>query len=428
MNGLGYEIELTGLLIALAVGLIIGFERGWQSQNLDGARPEEIDDQTVTGIRTFGLLGLAGGVVAQLGMLSSHWVLAAALPGITALLIAGYIHTSRATGDLGATTEVAALLAFLLGALAVHGLYLEAATAAVVTAVLLGSKERLHALLRNLSRLELNASLQLLVIVLVVLPLLPNQSMGPWDSINPQVIGWLVILIAGISFAGYFAVRLLGDRVGLALTALLGGLVSSTALTLAFSRMARVDGSRNALIGAGIALACGTMAVRLLIEVAVVNRALVMPLLPGVLALALIPLLALGWIIWRHRGEQPVRHAPPMHNPLDLQQALVMAALLTLIFMLSSGAEHWFGSQGVYVLSVLAGVADVDAVTIALAQQARDGLDETVAVRGILLAALTNTAVKAVMVLVVGGLPLARWASSILLLALLTGGAALLLA
>src|SRR5690554_864308 len=189
-------------------------------------------------------------------------------------------------GDLGATTEVAALLAFLLGALAVHGLYLEAATAAVVTAVLLGSKERLHALLRNLSRLELNASLQLLVIVLVVLPLLPNQSMGPWDSINPQVIGWLVILIAGISFAGYFAVRLLGDRVGLVLTALLGGLASSTALTLAFSRMARVDSSRSALLGAGIALACGTMAVRLLIEVAVVNRALVMPLLPCVMALA----------------------------------------------------------------------------------------------------------------------------------------------
>ena len=114
------------MLIALAVGLIIGFERGWQSQNLDAERHQEIDDQTVTGIRTFGLLGLAGGVVAQLGMLSSDWVSAAALLGVTALLIVGYIHSSKVTGDLGATTEVAALLAFLLGALAVHGLYLEA--------------------------------------------------------------------------------------------------------------------------------------------------------------------------------------------------------------------------------------------------------------------------------------------------------------
>lgn len=426
MNGLNYGTELLGLLIALAVGLIIGFERGWQSQNLDAERHQEIDDQTVTGIRTFGLLGLGGGVVAQLGMLSSDWILAAGLLGVTALLIVGYIHSSKVTGDLGATTEVAALLAFLLGALAVHGLYLEAATAAVITAVLLGAKERLHALLRSLSRLELNASLQLLVIVLVILPLLPNEAMGPWGSINPQVIGWLVILIAGISFAGYFAVRLLGDRVGLVLTALLGGLASSTALTLAFSRMARSDGSRNALLGAGIALACGTMALRLILEVAVVNRTLLPPLLPGLLGLALVPLMALLWILLRRRNEQPVAHTPPMHNPLDLQQALIMAGFLALIFILSKGAEHWFGSEGVYILAVIAGIADVDAVTIALAQQAKGELANDVAVRGILLAALTNTAVKAGIVLVIGGLPLARWASSILLVALGVGALGLL--
>jgi len=427
MNALSYGSELTGLLIALAVGLIIGFERGWQSQNLDEARHEEIDDQTVTGIRTFGLLGLSGGVVAHLAMLSSDLLLAAALLGVAALLIVGYVHSSKATGDLGATTEVAALLAFLLGALAVYGLHLEAATAAVITAVLLGAKERIHTLLRSLSRLELNASLQLLVIVLVVLPLLPNEPMGPWDSLNPQIIGWLVLLIAGISFIGYFAVKLLGDRVGLVLTALLGGLTSSTALTLAFSRMARVDVSRHALLGAGIALACGTMAPRLLLEVAVVNRALVWPLLPGIVGLALVPLLAVGWVIYRHRGEQVVRNSPPLSNPLDLQQALVMAALLTLVFMLSRGAEQWFGSEGVYVLALLAGIADVDAVAIALAQQAKGDLADDVAVRGILLAALTNTAVKAGIVLVVGGWSLARWASSILLLALVAGGVGLAL-
>lgn len=425
MNGLNYDTELLGLLIALAVGLIIGFERGWRSQNHEDRRADQGDHQTVTGIRTFALLGLGGGVVALLGMLTSSSVFAAGLLGVAALLIVGYIHTSRATGDLGATTEVAALLTFLLGALAMHGLHLEAAVAAVITAVLLGAKEHIHALLRSLSRLELNASLQLLVIVLVILPLLPDQPMGPWDSLNPRVIGWLVILIAGISFLGYFAVRLLGDRVGLVLTALLGGLSSSTALTLAFSRMARSDASRNALLGAGIALACGTMALRLLLEVAVVNRALILPLLPGLAGLALVPMLALGWILLRHRGEQPVRHTPPMHNPLDLQQALVMAGLLTLIFMLSQGAEYWFGDKGVYVLALIAGIADVDAVTIALAQQAKGELAGEVAARGILLAALTNTAVKAVIVLAVGGPALARWASTILLVALVVGATGL---
>lgn len=423
---MNYDTELVSMLIALAVGLIIGFERGWRSQNLDEERHEEVDDQTVTGIRTFGLLGLAGGVVAQLAMLSSQLLLAAALLGVAALLIVGYIHSSKATGDLGATTEVAALLAFLLGALAAYGFYLEAATAAVLTAVLLGAKDRIHALLRNLSRLELNASLQMLVIVLVVLPLLPNRPMGPWDSLNPQVIGWLVLLIAGISFVGYFAVRVLGDRVGLVLTALLGGLTSSTALTLAFSRMARLGAGRNALLSAGIVLACGTMASRLLLEVAVVNRALVLPLLPGIIGLALVPLLAVGWLLWRHKGEQTECNQPALSNPMDLQQAVVMALVLTLVLMLSRGAEQWFGSEGIYVLALFAGIADVDAITIALAQQARDGLASEVAVRGILLAAMTNTAVKAGIVLVVGGWPLARRASLVLIVAMLAAGVGLL--
>ncbi len=422
---MNYGAELVGMLIALAVGLIIGFERGWRSQNLDEERHEEIDDQTVTGIRTFGLLGLAGGVVAQLAILSSPLFLAAALLGVAALLIVGYIHTSKATGDLGATTEVAALLAFLLGALAVYGFYLEAAVAAVITAVLLGTKEHIHALLRSLTRLELNASLQMLVIVLVVLPLLPNEAMGPWDSLNPQVIGWLVLLIAGISFVGYFAVRVLGDRVGLVLTALLGGLTSSTALTLAFSRMARLGSGRTTLLAAGIVLACGTMAPRLLLEVAVVNRALLLPLLPGIIGLGLVPLLAVCWLLWRHKGEQTECGQPALSNPMDLQQAIVMALVLTLVFMLSRGAEQWFGNEGVYVLALFAGIADVDAITIALAQQARDGLASEVAVRGILLAAMTNTAVKAGIVLVVGGWPLARRASLVLVLAMLAAGVGL---
>lgn len=422
---MNYGTELVGMLIALAVGLVIGFERGWRSQNLDEERHEEIDDQTVTGIRTFGLLGLAGGVVAQLAILSSPLFLAAALLGVAALLIVGYIHTSKATGDLGATTEVAALLAFLLGALAVYGFYLEAAVAAVITAVLLGIKEHIHALLRSLTRLELNASLQMLVIVLVVLPLLPNEAMGPWDSLNPQVIGWLVLLIAGISFVGYFAVRVLGDRVGLVLTALLGGLTSSTALTLAFSRMARLGSGRTALLAAGIVLACGTMAPRLLLEVAVVNRALLLPLLPGIIGLGLVPLLAVCWLLWRHKGEQTECGQPALSNPMDLQQAIVMALALTLVFMLSRGAEQWFGNEGVYVLALFAGIADVDAITIALAQQARDGLASEVAVRGILLAAMTNTAVKAGIVLVVGGWPLARRASLVLVLAMLAAGTGL---
>lgn len=418
-----YAGEIPGLLVALAVGLIIGFERGWQNQNSDGDGDTDgkIDEgMAVMGIRTFTLLGLLGGVAGKLSMASSVWVLAAVLIGVTAMLVVGYLQTVRATGDIGATTEVAGLLTCALGALAVLGMQLEAVIAAVGVAVLLGFKQEIHGALQKLSRHEFTASLQLLVIMLVVLPLLPDQAMGPWDSLNPRVIGWLVLLVAGIGFVGYFAVRILGDRVGLTLTAFLGGLTSSTALTLSFSRMSANNRRRQALLGAGIALACATMAPRVLVEVAIVNRELLMPLLPGLVLLGIIPLAAMGIVLWRFKGEE-VEHKPAMSNPLELKSALLITAALAAVFVMSNAAQAWFGDKGVYGLAILSGIADVDAITVALANQANDGLANTVAARGILLASLTNTLVKAGIVLFIGGWSLARWASSILLLAVAAG-------
>lgn len=418
-----YAGGIPGLLVALSVGLIIGFERGWQNQNTgrDGAAENKaVDGMSVTGIRTFALLGLLGGVAARLSLVGSFWVLAAVLLGVAAMLVVGYLQTVRTTGDLGATTEVAALLTCALGAMAVLDMQLEAVIAAVGAAVLLGFKQEIHGVLRKLSRHELTASLQLLVIMLVVLPLLPNEAMGPWGSLNPRVIGWLVLLVAGIGFVGYFAVRILGDRVGLTLTAFLGGLTSSTALTLSFSRMTAQDIRRQALLGAGIALACGTMAPRVLVEVAIVNRSLLLPLLPGLLLLGIIPIAAMVMVLWRFKGGE-VEHQPVMSNPLELKSALIIAAALAAVFVMSNAAQDWFGDKGVYGLAILSGIADVDAITVALANQANDGLSDTVAARGILLAALTNTLVKAGIVLFVGGWSLARWASSILLLAVAAG-------
>ena len=418
--------DIPGLLVALAVGLIIGFERGWQNENGGeveagpGTGSNTGPGMAVMGIRTFALLGLLGGVAGKLSAAMSVWVLAAVLIGVAAMLVVGYLQTVRKTGDIGATTEVAALLTCALGAMAVLDMQLEAVIAAVGAAVLLGFKQEIHGALQGLSRHELTATLQLLVIMLVVLPLLPNASMGPWDSLNPRVIGWLVLLVAGIGFVGYFAVRILGDRVGLTLTAFLGGLTSSTALTLSFSRMTANDMRRQALLGAGIALACGTMAPRVLIEVAVVNRDLLMPLLPGMVLLGIIPLVAMGVVLWRFKGGE-VEHKPVMNNPLELKSALLITAALAAVFVMSNAAQDWFGDKGIYALAVLSGIADVDAVTVDLANKAKEGLSDTVAARGILLASLTNTLVKAAIVLFVGGLSLARWASSILVLAVIAG-------
>jgi uncharacterized membrane protein (DUF4010 family) len=415
---------LVPLAVALACGLVVGFERGWRGDAGEG--PPGGD--RIAGIRTFALAGLLGGLVT----LADEGV-PLLVPAVTlvvgGLLVAGWLGELRRSGDAGMTTEMALLLVFVLGVVAGHGHLLPAIASAVVTATLLGFKEEIHATLGRLARREVQASLQLAVIAAVVLPLLPDRAMGPWDSLNPRTLGLLVLLIAGIGFVGYFAVRVAGARVGLLFTALLGGLTSSTAVAVGFARLARDAPGRAPLLGAGIALACATMGPRLLVEVAAVNRALVPSLVPGVIALTGVPLVAAAWIALRgeSRGASGDDDALTLENPLQLRQALIIGVVLAGVFVLSHGADALFGEGGVYALAVISGVADVDAIALALAKQARDGLDPEVATRGILLAAITNTAMKGVYAGVIGGLVLARWASGILAATVLATAATMLL-
>lgn len=414
--------ELIALALALAVGLIIGFERGWrhrEEREAGDGRPTE--GRSAAGIRTFALSGLLGGVMVLLAADGHALVLGAGVLVLGALLVASYLVTARAYGDFGATTEVALLLTFLLGALAVAGHQLEAVAAAVVTAVLLGFKAEIHNVLERLDRRELQSSLQFLVVALVVIPLLPNRDMGPWQSINPRVLGLLVLLIAGIGFVGYFSIRVLGARAGLMTTALLGGLTSSTAVTVSFARLARRSQRRHALFGAGIALACGTMVPRLLVEVAAVNPALILPILPGVIPLAVIPLLAALWVA-RSGDRDAGTHEVGVENPLELKQALIIGGILGLVFTLTQGAQDWLGDSGVYAIALISGVADVDAVALAVARQAQSGsLEPEVASRAIVLAALSNTAFKTAFAAILGGPRLTRWVVPVLALALATG-------
>jgi uncharacterized membrane protein (DUF4010 family) len=427
MNELSEPMSgLVPLLVALACGLIIGFERGWHQRQEGG---EDRPDAGPAGIRTFSLTALLGGIATLFDTAGHPWLLPALLLVLGALLVTSYKTQQRRNEDAGLTTEVALLIAFSLGALAAGGQMLLAAAIAVVTALLLGFKEEIHTTLGRLQRHELHASLQLLLIAVVILPLLPDRPMGPWDAINPRALGLLVMLIAGIGFAGYFAVRIMGPRAGLLLTALFGGLTSSTAVTLGFSRLAKRAPARADLLGAGIALACGTVGPRLLLEVGVVNRSLVMPLLPGALALALIPLLAAFWIA-RRAGEEPdapsgAERVIHLENPLELRQALLFGLVLGLIFLLAEASRDLLGDQGLYALAVVSGVADVDAIALAMARQARGDLADDVAVRAILIAAMSNTAVKAGLAALFGGMVLARWASSILVVTLLATGLAL---
>jgi uncharacterized membrane protein (DUF4010 family) len=403
------------LAVALALGLVVGVERGWQTRELaSGVRN--------LGMRSFGLVGLLGGVVGSLDH-GPGWLLGLAFAGVAGFAALTYLVSSRITGDYGATTEVALLVTFSLGALAATGREVEAAGAAVGTALLLGSKTRLHEFVAALDERELIAALQLLLVATVVIPLLPDRALGPYQAINPRAVGWLVLLISGVSFAGYLAVKLLGARRGTLVTAVLGGLTSSTAVTLAFGRAARGDPRNAPLLGAGIGLAAATMAVRLAALVSVVAPDLLRTLALPLAALTAVPVAAA--LVVRARASGAGEHdSLPVRNPLQLEVALAWAAFLVLLSVLSRALYDWLGEPGLYLLSATSGLADVDAISLSLARLVPDALSAPQAAHAILIAALSNTFAKAVLAWVAGGRALALYGGGILLATLAVGAIA----
>ncbi len=385
------------LAVALALGLLIGTERGWQFRELQEGR-------RVAGIRTYGLLGLAGGLSAVLGTRLSPLAFAVALAGVAALVIAAYLVTTRDGRDVSITGATAQGLTFLFGALAGLGQIDVAAAFAVLTTLLLGLKPVLHGWLRRITAVEMQAALKLLLLSVVLLPILPDRGYGPWQVLNPYRIWWMVVVIAGLSFAGYVAMRLVGPARGAILTALLGGLASSTAITLNFSRLARQHPRADSLLASGILAACATMFPRILIVSAIFCRPLALTLAPAIAVMAAGSYgAAVGlWLHARRRAPDPGAE-PIMRNPLELGPTLFFGGLLGVILLLAKALEVWLGDAGIYLLSAVSGISDVDAITLSLAQMSNRGdLAVAPAALGVLIAAAVNTLVKAGMTWVIG--------------------------
>ncbi len=404
------------LAVALAIGLLVGVERGWRTRAAEpGIRS--------LGMRSFGLVGLLGGVICALAEQQGPWLLGLAFLGLAGFTAATYFESSRASGDRGATTEIAFLVTFALGALAATGYEIEAAGAAIVTSLLLSAKTPLHAFIERLDERELMATLQLLLAAVVLVPLLPDRGIGPWGALNPRSVGLLALLIAGLSFAGYVAVRWLGGSRGTLVTALVGGLTSSTAVTVAFARAARATPERAALLGAGIGLASSMMALRLGLAVSLIAPELAFDLALPLLALAATPMLAA--ILVARRGDAWEGGAAlPLRNPLELQAALGWAALLAALTLLSRALYVWLGATGLFVLAVVSGLADVDAIGLSLARMVPASIGAETAARAIACAALANTLAKGMLAALLGGRALALRAGPILLATFVAGALA----
>ncbi|MBY7814951.1 MgtC/SapB family protein [Vibrio fluvialis] len=386
---------IWNLLVALLLGAIVGTQRGWVARN-------NVEGSRVAGIRTFSLVGLYGGLSAILAAHYSPLLLGFALLALVVLASIAFVLKQRKSQDISITGVVSLLVTFVLGSLAVSGEPVLAAAAAVITAVVLDNKKELHEALQKLQEYELDAALRLMLISIVMLPLLPNQSYGPWQAINPYEIWWMVVLIASISFLGYFAIKIGGAKRGVLFTSVFAGFSSSTALTLQFSNLSRDQPTISPLLASGILLCCGTMFPRLLIVASLINTELT-PILWPVIVVMMIGLYIPAWFIWRSTDvdfneDQSANHK----NPLALQSALWFGVILAIIMLLAHALSDWFGQAGTLALSAVSGITDVDAITLALGRQSTHSLDAYTAAMGIIIAASVNTLVKMGMVISIG--------------------------
>ncbi|MFA5122662.1 MgtC/SapB family protein [Zavarzinia sp.] len=376
------------LAIALGCGAVIGFERGWkQRSQAEGSRP--------AGIRTFSLIGLVGGM-AGLGdtATGSPWPVAAAVLAVALLIGLGYWREAEAQGDLSLTTPIAGVLTVLLGAAATSGFALPAAMTAVVATVILSVKPFTHSLLTRIDATEMAAALRLLLISVVVLPVLPNQGYGPYHALNPFEIWLMVVAIAGLSFVGYLAMRLGNARRGILFAGIFGGLVSSTATTVAMARMTGREAGFAPLAAAGAVIAWVVMAARVLLVSYTLDAELGLRLAPAMGAMAVIGVVLALWFM---RGAGTTAMTPEgLGNPFEIGSALRFALFLAGIMLASQWVQTEYGVEGLRGLAIISGLADVDAITLSTARSASGGtLDMLEAARVIVLAAVTNNLVKA---------------------------------
>jgi uncharacterized membrane protein (DUF4010 family) len=400
---------------ALLIGLLIGAEREF-------ARLRE-DVKSFAGVRTFPLISLLGCSAGLLTDLTSAWTLAVLALLLAVLIALAYMFDAR-EGRVGLTTEIASLMVFVCGALCYWD-YLELAAAlAVVTFGFLTLKPQLHGLAARISSEDLYATLKFAIISLIVLPVLPNQTYGPepFDAFNPYRTWLMVVFISGISFLGYVMIKVVGSRRGIGLTGLLGGLVSSTAVTLSFSERSQDHPDLARPFALAITLAWTMMFGRVLVEVAVLNQALLqalwLPMGAGMLA-------GVAFCVIYYFGQRTDQGSEvKLANPFELGPAIKFGILYAVILLAAKAAQFYFQDAGLYAASALAGLADVDAISLSMAELAgaAGGVVTSTAARAVVLAAISNTIVKGGIAISLGSKSLRRALLPPFLVMLVTSG------
>jgi uncharacterized membrane protein (DUF4010 family) len=407
--------DIVGLLIAALGGAAVGLERQW-SGHAEGPAAR------FAGIRTFTMLGAVSGFSGFLWNTGITAPAAILLAGAVAIVAAAYVAGSRQ--DIDGTTEVAALVVLAAGVLAGLGSIRLASAIIALVALLLVEKSRLHALVQRIDDVGLRSGVRFAVMALVVLPLLPEGPYGPLGGIRPREVWALVLFFSGLSFAGYVARRVVGPGHGYLVTGLLGGLVSSTNVTFTFARMSRTDPSMSRALAFGAVAANAVLYPRVLVATAILNAAVLPPLIPYLAPPALVATLvaAVG------ARQAPAVGTPDVSqgNPLQLARALQMALLFQGVLMAVHLARDVWGQSGVMASAAVLGLTDVDALTVSMARGVAQTVSPVVAATAIGVGVLANTAMKLGLAVFFGS----RWfrtiAAGALVLMLVAIGGALL--
>lgn len=379
---------LAGLGMSLGLGLLIGVQRGWTLRH-------EADGSRFAGVRTFGLLGLVGGLAGVLEPLEP--ALAALLLGTAALLVfLGYVRTAGEDGRISGTSSLAALIALATGFLATRGEGQLAVVVAVAATLLLTLRPQLHRWVEGMTEAEVSAIARFALIALVILPLLPDRHLGPYEAWNPRQLWFVVVLVSGFSFAGYIASKKFGATRGTLATAATGAMVSSTAVTMALATRLRDEHENAPALVAGIAAASAVMLVRVIILVAILA-----PVALGTLSLVIAPaaltsLIATAWgLVLARRAPPPSEDPVKLRNPLNFGPALILTALVMAMALIARWLIARIGESTVAIILAVSGIADVDAAIITIGGLPPGVLDERTA--GLVVAApvMANTLFKA---------------------------------
>jgi uncharacterized membrane protein (DUF4010 family) len=402
------------LLVALGIGLLVGLQK-------------ERVASPLAGLRTFALVSVFGAVAALISRTAGPWLIVGGLAAITTLTVMGNVMSMR-KGDIdpGQTTEVAIVLTFLLGSLVVIGPREAAIVLGATLAMLLHLRDELKSWVARLSDRDVRAMMQFVVVSLIVLPVLPDRTYGPYAVLNPREIWWMVVLIVGINLVGYGAFRLMGARAGTPLLGILGGVVSSTATTMSYARLTRVDDATSRAAVAVIWIASGTVFVRVLVEVGAVAPDF-LPAAAGPLAIMIVVFVIGARVVWSSANAPKESPLQPT-NPSELKPAVLFAVLYALVLLAIAAARDLLGSPGLFVAAAISGLTDIDAITLSTSQLvSRQLLEPDLGWRLILVATMSNMVFKFGLVASLGSRALARPLATLFTTAITVGALVIVL-